>query len=137
MLYIVLTPVTAYAGGMLAYLLTLRVGWEETIGAELGFVMFWGAAVYSVMVPVYFVLMYVLARRSRRRLLARSLTFGFLVSLVPGLLLFLPFGPEAMLSAESALVAVAFCTAGLLFGLCSWAYWTYLNRNVGQTREGV
>lgn len=41
------------------------------------------------------------------------------------------------LSPVSALVSVALCTAGLLFGLCIWAYWTYLNRNVGQTGEGV
>ncbi|MDW0110591.1 hypothetical protein QT716_11145 [Sporosarcina aquimarina] len=120
--YILLTPVLAFLGGLLSYSIMLRLLWSESIGSELGTIVFWGSAVFSVMIPVYFVVVYLVARRFNRNTLFLFTAACFLVSFVPVLLIFVPFGSQALFSEQSALVLSFFLAAGIVFGLCSWAF---------------
>lgn len=130
-IYIVLTPVLAFFGGLLSYSMMMRLLWSESIGAELGTVVFWGSAVFSVMIPVYFTVVYLIARRFKKHRLLFFTVACLLVSFFPVLLIFAPFGSHALFSEQSALVTAFFTAAGIIFGLCSWLFRKF-NDNVAQ-----
>ncbi|MGG0642567.1 hypothetical protein ABE021_01310 [Sporosarcina gallistercoris] len=121
-IYIVLTPVLAFLSGLLSYSMMLRLLWNESIGAELGTVVFWGSAVFSVMIPVYFTVVYLIARRFKHNALLLFPAACLLISFLPVLLIFAPFGSHALFSEQSALVTAFFTAAGIIFGLCSWLF---------------
>lgn len=121
-IYILLTPILSFFGGLLSYNIMLRLLWSESVGDELGTLVFWGSAVFSVMVPVYFVVVYLVARRFNRNTLFIFTAACFLVSFLPVLLIFVPFGNQALFSEQSSLVLSFFAAAGIVFGLCSWAF---------------
>lgn len=121
-IYILLTPVLAFFGGLLSYSMMLRLLWSESIRSELGTIVFWGSAVFSVMIPVYFVVVYLVARRFNRHTLFLFPAVCFLVSFLPVLLIFVPFGSQALFSKQFALVTSFFAGAGIVFGLCSWMF---------------
>ncbi|WOV83799.1 hypothetical protein PGH26_13085 [Sporosarcina jeotgali] len=120
--YIVLTPVLAFLSGLLSYSFMLQLLWDETIGAELGTVVFWGSAVFSVMVPVYFVAVYMIERRFNSNKLLLFTAACLLISFLPVFLIFVPFGSQALFSEQSALATSFFATTGIFFCLCSWIF---------------
>ena len=127
--YIVLTPILAFLSGLLSYSITLRLWWGETIGAELGTVVFWGGAVFSVMIPAYFVIIYLIERRFHRNKLLLFTAACLLISFLPVFLIFVPFGSQALFSEQSALATSFFATAGIVFGLCSWIFRRFKPKN--------
>ncbi|GEM_PF-3607804 len=78
-IYIILTPIVSFLGGVLSFGLVLQLVWDESIWNDVSFVLFWGSALYSIMVPVYFVVVYVIARRFRHNLLLLFLAGCLLV----------------------------------------------------------
>lgn len=127
--YIVLTPILAFLSGLLSYSIMLQLLWDEMIGAELGTVVFWGSAVFSVMVPVYFVIIYLIERRFNSNKLFLFPTACLLISLLPVFIIFVPFGRQALFSEQSALATSFFAAAGIVFGLCSWIFRKFKPKN--------
>lgn len=127
--YIVLTPILAFLSGLLSYSIMLQLLWNETIGAELGTVVFWGGAVFSVMIPVYFVAVYMIERRFNSNKLLLFTAACLLISFLPVFLIFVPFGRQALFSEQSALATSFFAAAGIVFGLCSGVFRKFKPKN--------
>lgn len=123
-LYIV-TPLTAFIGGLLSYILTLKLGWDEALTGDLRAVLFWGSALYALVVPFYFVVVYIIERRFKKfvaLLYTIACMFIFLIPTFPIFVLF--WVMTSPFSSVMILFYSFFISAGLIFGLCTWTFKT-------------
>lgn len=121
-LYIV-TPILAFIGGVLSYIFTVKFGWNKSISGDLRAVLFWGSAVYAIVIPFYFGVIYLIDRRFEKLkglFFTVACMFIFLIPTFPILALFWimtdPFSLEIMPFYSF------FMGAGLIFGLSTWFF---------------
>ena len=121
-LYIV-TPILAFIGGVLSYIITVKLAWNESVSGDLRAVLFWGSAVYAIVVPFYFGVIYLIDRRFEKlKALFYTIAcmFVFLIPTFPILaLIWIRTGPFSL---EIMPFYSFFIGAGLIFGLCTWIF---------------
>ena len=122
-LYVV-TPLSSFIGGFFAYILTLKIVWEQSLsGGDMEAVLYWGGIAFLlVAVPIYLGIIYFIDNRFEK---LKGLLYPIgcmLVFFIPTLLVTLTFGSVNPFSPEAMLFHSFFLTSGLIFGLCNWGF---------------
>ncbi|MCM3711759.1 hypothetical protein [Sporosarcina luteola] len=130
-LYVV-TSLLSFIGGFYAYILTLKIVWEQSLsGGDMKAVLFWGGIVFFLLAtPIYLGIIYFIDNRFKK---IKGLLYPvgcILVFFIPTLLVTLSFGSMNTFSPEAKLFHSFFLTSGLIFGLCSWGFKKFKARSV-------
>ncbi len=121
-LYIV-TPIFAFIGGLLSYILTVKLGWDESLNGDIRAVLFWGSAVYVIVVPFYYGVIYFIDRRFEKFKALLYIIACMLVFLIPTFpILALIFGITRPFSLEIIPFYSFFISSGFIFGLLTWIF---------------
>lgn len=120
----VLTPLLSFIGGFSAYILVLKIVWEQSLsGGDIGATLYWGGiAFFLLAVPIYLGIIYFIDNRFKR---LKGLLYPIgcmLVFFIPTLLITLTFGSINIFLPEAMLFHSFFLTSGLIFGLCNWGF---------------
>ncbi|MDN4607211.1 hypothetical protein [Sporosarcina highlanderae] len=122
-LYVV-TPLLSFIGGFFAYILTLKIIWDQSMSAgDMIAVLLWGGiAFFLLATPIYLGITYFIDRRCKK---IGGLLYPIgciLVFFIPTLFVTLSLGSMNPFSPEAMLFHSFFLTSGLIFGLCSWRF---------------
>ncbi|WP_153733190.1 hypothetical protein [Sporosarcina obsidiansis] len=129
-LYVV-TPILAFIGGFLFYVLTLKFVWDESIAGDMRAVLFWGGiAFFAIAVPIYFGVIYFIDRRFVRFKVLLYPIVCMLIFFIPTLVIAMMFGSLNPFSPEAMLFNSFFIGSGLIFGLSFWIIKRYKARSV-------
>lgn len=134
-LYIV-TPFLSYIGGFYAYILTLKIVWEQSLsGGDMKAVLFWGGiAFFLLATPIYLGIIYFIDRMFKNN---KGFLYPFgciVVFFIPTLLVTFSFGSINPFSPEAMLFHSFFIASGLIFGLCIWGLKNYkLAKSIKET----
>ncbi len=115
------TPILAFIGGFLSYVLTLKFVWDESIGGDIRAVLFWsGIAFFATAVPIYLGVIYFIDHRFVRHKFLLYPIVCMLIFFIPTLVITMTFGSLNLFSPEAMLFNSFFIVSGFIFGLCSW-----------------
>ncbi|MDW0117216.1 hypothetical protein QTL97_09725 [Sporosarcina thermotolerans] len=120
----VITPLLSFIGGFFAYILTLKIVWEQSLsGGDMKAVLLWGGiAFFLLATPIYLGITYFIDKKCKK---IKGLLYPagcILVFFIPTLFVTLSFGSMNPFSPEAMLFHSFFLTSGLIFGLCSWGF---------------
>ncbi|GIN42378.1 hypothetical protein [Heyndrickxia oleronia] len=120
----VLTPLLSFIGGFFAYILMLKIVWEQSFsGGDMEAILFWGGIAFFIFaVPIYLGIIYFIDKRFKK---FKGLLYPIgcmLVFFLPTLLITLTFGSTNLFLPEAMLFHSFFLTSGLIFGLCNWGF---------------
>lgn len=119
-LYIV-SPLLSYIGGFLAYTITLKLVWDQTLGGELPFVLFYGGfAFFIIGFPIYLGIIYLIDTKFDQYKGWLYPVGCMLIFFIPTFFIGLRFGSFQLFIPESMLFHSFFLTSGLIFGICHW-----------------
>ena len=117
----VFSPLLSYIGGFLAYIITLKLIWDQTLGGELPFVLIYGGIAFFIIgFPIYLGIIYLIDAKFHKY---KGLLYPLccmLIFFIPTLFITLQFGSLDLFAPESMLFHSFFLTSGLIFGLCHW-----------------
>lgn len=117
----VCSPLLSYISGFLAYIITLKLIWNQTLGGELSFVLIYGGISFFIIgFPIYLGIIYLIDRKVHKY---KGLLYPLgcmLIFFIPVLFITLQFGSSDLFSPESMLFHSFFLTSGLIFGICHW-----------------
>lgn len=114
----IITPLVSFIGGFLAYSLTLKIVWGESLGGDMDAVLFFGGmAFFLIAVPIYFGIIYFIDTLIKKFKAFLYPIGCILVFFIPTLMITLFFGSTNLLSGEAMLFHSFFLTSGLIFGL--------------------
>lgn len=117
----ILRPFLSFVGGFYAYVLTLKLVWNQTLGGDKDFVLFYGALAFLIVAfPIYLGIIRLIDKIfSKWKILLYPLGC-ILVFFLPTLKILLIFGSANLFLPEAMLFYSFFITSGLIFGLSTW-----------------
>lgn len=119
LLYLI-SPLLAFVGGFCAYVVTLKVVWDETL-VDGTAVLVWGSVIFlTVCMPLYMGIIYAIDKRFTSY---KGLLYPLgcmLLFAVPTAAIMLIWGNMKLLLPEAILFHSFFIMSGLIFGLCHW-----------------
>lgn len=117
----IFSPLLSYFGGFLAYIITLKLIWNETLGGDLSFVCIYGGIAFFIIgFPIYLGIISFVDKKFHKYKGMLYPLGCMLIFFIPTLFITLRFGSLDLFTPESMLFHSFFLTSGLIFGICHW-----------------
>ncbi|MEK4230461.1 hypothetical protein [Solibacillus sp. FSL H8-0538] len=120
----IIAGLLSFIVGIMCYVLTLKLVWNESLGGDAYSVLFWGGQAFLIIaVPIYLLMINLIDTRfSKHKHFFYPLSC-MLAFFIPTAFITLSFGGVlAIFSAEAMLFHAFFLSSGFIFGITSWFF---------------
>lgn len=120
----IIAGLLSFTGGIMCYILTLKIVWNQSLGGDAYSVLYWGGlAFFIIALPIYLLMIKLIdSKFSKHKYFFYPLSC-MIVFLVPTAFITISFGGVlAIFSAEALLYHTFFLSSGFIFGITSWFF---------------
>lgn len=119
----ILTPLLSYLGGFYAYITTLQLIWNESLGGDFHAVLFYSLLAFCLIaIPIYLGMIVFVDNKFKNFKFIFYPLGCILVFFIPTFFIGLSLGSINIFIPEAMLFHAFYITSGLIFGLCTWIF---------------
>lgn len=120
----IIAGLLSFIVGIMCYVLTLKLVWNQSLGGDANSVLYWGGLAFLIIaLPIYLLIIQLVDIRFSKHKYFFYPLGCMLVFFIPTAFILLSFGGVlAIFSAEAMLFHAFFLSSGFVFGITSWFF---------------